>query len=407
MKIASHIIEETISKKLLELAKTVVIDGFRKGKAPIHIVAKRYHNYLCQDVLYQLMHQQFIAAMLKEKINVISTPNYTYSTYQKDKDLIYQVEFEISPQVELKGIDTITVEKPLVQIKETDIDAMLTQLIKQNGSWEKTNNAAKITDRVTIDLYGTIENKRLKGSQAKNLNFTIGINNKHIIPGLENGIIGHKAGDNFNINIYLPDEYFPLELRGKLAIFTVALKKVEQYRLPHLDESFIKLLGVVDGTVEGLRNKIRKDIEVLLKNAVRNYIKEQVINYLLSVNNIDVPDIMIEQEIQIIKQKNTKHIGRIRKSALEQSRELIEAQAKRRIQITLLLIEIIKQHDIKVNTARMRAIMEEMAYLSPQKQEIINSYNSQSSMRRQISNIVLEEQAIEALLMKANVIEKK
>ncbi|AIN47181.1 trigger factor [Candidatus Palibaumannia cicadellinicola] len=407
MTITCDKIEQSVHTKLVNIAQTVCIDGFRKGKAPMHIVTQRYLDCVRQDVLNNLMHHEFITAMLQQKINYIGTPNYLYDAYQAGKDFIYRVEFEVYPEVELKGLDNITVEKPLVEVKDTDVDIMLEKLMKQKASWEETSDAANIEDRVTIDFTGKIENKELEGGKAHDLILTIG--QEQIFPGLDQNIIGHKAGESFDINVNFPNNYHTKNLQNKSAIFSIVLKKVEQRSLPKLDETFIKCFSVADGTIAALRAKVRQDMERALKNAVHHYVKTQVFDCMLSANLIDVPTALLEEEIDLLKRQTAQRVSGNQTKGQEQElpRDLFETQAKRRVIIALLLSEVIKQKKLKADTTRVNALIEEIASAYDNPKVIINLYKKNKSLIRNIHNMALEEQAFEILLANAKVTEKE
>ncbi len=150
--VAADSIENAVKSELGNVAKKVRIDGFRKGKVPAKIVEQRYGASVRQDVLGDLMQRHFVDAIIKEKINPAGAPNYVPGEYQVGGDFTYSVEFEVYPEVELKGLDTIEVEKPLVDVSETDVDGMLDTLRKQQASWKETERAATAEDRATIDF---------------------------------------------------------------------------------------------------------------------------------------------------------------------------------------------------------------------------------------------------------------
>lgn len=154
MTIPADSIEGAVKKELVDIAKKARIDGFRKGKVPMTIIEKRYGASARQDVLGELMSRHFIDAIIKEKINPAGTPNYVPGEYKLGEDFTYSVEFEVYPEVELKGLENIEIEKPVVEVNDEDVDAMLDTLRKQQADWKETDKAATAEDRVTIDFSG-------------------------------------------------------------------------------------------------------------------------------------------------------------------------------------------------------------------------------------------------------------
>lgn len=397
-------IKQAVKKELINAAKSVRIDGFRKGKVPMNIVEQRYGASVRQDVLGEAMQRSFVDAIIKEKINPAGAPNYVPGEYKEGEDFTFAVEFEVYPEVELKGLENIEVEKPVVEVNDEDVDAMLDTLRKQQATWKETDRAAEAEDRVTVDFTGSIDGEEFEGGKASD--FVLAMGQDRMIPGFEEGLVGHKAGEEFSIDVNFPEDYHAENLKGKAAKFAIVLKKVEERELPELTEEFIKRFGVADGSVAGLRTEVRKNMERELKGAVRNRIKSQAIDGLVSANEIDVPAALIDGEIDVLRRQAAQRFGGNEKQALELPRELFEEQAKRRVVVGLLLGEVISTNDLKADEDRVKTLIEEMASAYEDPSEVIEFYSKNKELMNNMRNVALEEQAVEALLAKAKVTEK-
>ncbi|EKN3599053.1 trigger factor [Yersinia enterocolitica] len=402
--VAADSIEKAVKSELVKAAKNVRIDGFRKGHVPINIVEQRYGASVRQDVLGDLMQRNFVDAIIKEKINPAGAPNYVPGQYKEGEDFTYSVEFEVYPEVELKDLESIEVEKPVVEVNDADVDTMLETLRKQQATWKETDAAATAEDRATLDFTGSIDGEVFEGGKATD--FVLAMGQGRMIPGFEEGVIGHKAGEEFTIDVNFPEDYHAENLKGKSAKFDIVLKKVEVRELPELTEEFIKRFGVADGSVAGLRAEVRKNMERELKGAVRNRVKTQAIDGLVSANEIDVPAALVEGEIDVLRRQAAQRFGGNEKQAAELPRELFEEQAKRRVVVGLLLGEVISQHELKADEDRVKALIEEMASAYEDPQEVIEFYSKNKELMNNMRNVALEEQAVETLLSKAKVTEK-
>ncbi len=402
--IAADSIENAVKSELVNVAKKVRIDGFRKGKVPMTVVAQRYGASVRQDVLGELMSRNFIDAIIKEKINPAGAPNYVPGEYKLGEDFTYSVEFEVYPEVELQGLEAIEVEKPVVDVTDEDVDTMLDTLRKQQATWKDSDAAATAEDRVTIDFTGSVDGEVFEGGQASD--FVLAMGQGRMIPGFEDGVVGHKAGEEFTIEVTFPEDYHAENLKGKAAKFDIVLKKVEERELPEFTEEFIKRFGVEDGSVAGLRTEVRKNMDRELKGAVRNRIKSQAIDGLVNANNIDVPAALIDGEIDVLRRQAAQRFGGNEQQALELPRELFEEQAKRRVVVGLLLGEVIRTHELKADEARVNALIEEMASAYEDPKEVIEFYSKNKELMDNMRNVALEEQAVEAVLAKAKVSEK-
>ncbi|ATA19000.1 trigger factor [Gibbsiella quercinecans] len=402
--VPADVISQAVKKELNNAAKNVRIDGFRKGKVPMNIVERRYGASVRQDVLGDLMQRNFVDAIIKEKVNPAGAPNYQPGEYKEGEDFTFTVEFEVYPEVELKGLETIEVEKPVVDVNDADVDAMLETLRKQQASWKETDRAVAAEDRVTVDFTGAIDGEEFEGGKAAD--FVLAMGQGRMIPGFEEGLVGHKTGEEFTIDVSFPEDYHAENLKGKAAKFAIVLKKVEERELPELTEEFIKRFGVADGSLDGLRAEVRKNMERELKGAVRNRIKTQAIDGLIAANEIDVPAALVDGEIDVLRRQAAQRFGGNEQQALELPRELFEEQAKRRVVVGLLLSEVISSHELKADEDRVKVLIEEMASAYEDPSEVIEFYSKNKELMNNMRNVALEEQAVEALLAKAKVTEK-
>ena len=397
-------VKSAVREELKRVAKNARVDGFRKGKVPPHIIEQRFGASVRNDVLNDLLPRHFFDLMFQEKVNLAGRPTFAVDSYEEGKDLQFTATFEVYPEVKLQGLENIKVEKPTVEITEVDIDKMVDVLRKQQATWAETQDAAKAEDRVTLDFSGSIDGEEFEGGKASD--FVLLMGQGRMIPGFEDGIVGHKAGEQFDINVTFPAEYHSENLKGKAAKFAVTLKKVEVMVLPELTDEFVSKFGPNSKTVADLRVEIKKNMERELKNALVSRVKNQVIDGLIEQNPLDVPAAAIEQEIEVLRNQAAQRFGGNAQQAAQLPRELFEEQAKRRVQVGLLFSEVIASNELKADEARVKAMIEDIASAYEQPAEVIEYYNKNKELMNNIRNVVLEEQAVDAVLAKAQVTEK-
>ncbi|RKS84745.1 trigger factor [Orbus hercynius] len=402
--IPSEDIKKAFDKELFSTAKKVRIDGFRKGKVPLKVVEQRYGATILQDALSELMQRNFIEAIIQEKINPAGAPTYIPSEYKQGEDYPFTVEFEVYPQIEIKDLDKIEVEKPVADVNDEDIDVMIETLRKQQGVWKEVTKDAQDQMRVVLDFVGTVDGEEFEGGKATD--FALVLGQGRMIPGFETAILGHKAGDNFDIDVTFPEDYHAENLKGKAAKFVSTLKKVEELELPELTSDVIKRFGIADGTLDGLKAEVRKNMQRELKATVRNKTKAQIIDGLVKYNEIDVPSSLIEREIDVLRQQAMSRFGNNSKQPIELPKELFEEEAKRRVTIGLLFGEMIESNKLTADEARVKSLIDEIATAYEDPKEVIAYYSQDKKALDNLKSVALEDQIVDLLLEKAKVTDK-
>ncbi|MCX8583136.1 MULTISPECIES: trigger factor [unclassified Gilliamella] len=402
--IKSEDITKAVDKELINTAKKVRIDGFRKGKVPLKIVEQRYGASILQDALSDLMQRNFIDAIIQEKLNPAGAPTYIPTEYKNGEDYTFTVEFEVYPEIKIKDLDKIEVEKPVAEVVDADVETMIETLRKQQGTWKVVKKTAKEQNRVTLDFLGKVDGAEFEGGKADD--FALVLGQGRMIPGFEDAIIGHKAGDEFDINVTFPEDYHAENLKGKPAVFSASLKKVEELELPELTEEVVKRFGIADGTVESLRAEVRKNMQRELNATIRNKIKTQVIDGLVKNNDIEVPSALIDREIDVLRQQALTRFGGNVKQSMDLPKELFEAEAKRRVLVGLLFSEIIESNKLKADEAKVQSLIDEIATAYEDPKEVVDYYRKDKKAMDNIRSVALEDQVVDLLLASAKVTDK-
>lgn len=279
-------IEKLVKDSLQREAKRARIPGFRPGKVPVTVINKRYGAAIRQDITGEVMQRNFIEAIIAEKLNPAGAPTFVPGTTDGEK-FEFVATFEIYPEVELKGLDAIEVEQPKASVTDADVDSMIETLRKQHATFAAVEREAADGDKVKMNFVGSVDGVEFEGGKAEDFELQLGSN--RMIPGFEAGILGHKAGEEFVIDVTFPEEYHAENLKGKAAKFAITLTEVLAANLPEVNDEFAALFGISEGGLEALKAEIRKNMNRELEQALKANVKEQVIAGLLANNDIELP----------------------------------------------------------------------------------------------------------------------
>ena len=405
--VPAETVDVEVKNRLRHIAKTQRINGFRPGKVPPTVIQKRYGKSVRQEVAGEIMQRNFVDAIVAEKLNPAGRPNFVAKSNEDGKALEFEATFEIYPVVELKDLEKITIEQPDVDVTDKDLDEMFETLQNQHKTWKENKRKTKKGDKLTIDFTGRVDGEVFEGGKAEAFELELGAG--RMIPGFEKDIIGMKVGEEKTITVTFPEDYHAENLKGKEAEFDIVVNKTEGPVLPKIDEEFAKLFNIEEGGVEALRDEVRKNMTRELTQAVKTKVKEQVIEGLLSTNSVDLPSALVAQEVDVLRQQAMQRFaGQMDpKNMPELPADMFTEQAERRVKIGLLLGEVIKVNELKVNEDKVTDLIASAASAYEDPQEVIEYYNSNAEMKQQMQNVALEEQAVELLLEKAKVKSKK
>jgi len=400
-------VDVEVKNRLRQIAKTQRINGFRPGKVPPSVIQKRYGKAVRQEVAGDVMQRNFVDAIVAEKITPAGRPEFVAKSNEDGKDLEFEATFEVYPEVALAGLDKIKVERPVVEVTESDVDEMFVTLQNQHKTWKENKRKSKKGDKLTIDFVGRVDGEEFEGGKAEGFELELGAG--RMIPGFEKDIIGMKVGEEKTINVTFPEDYHAENLKGKDAEFDIKVLKTEGPVLPEVNDEFAELFGVKEGGVEALREEVSKNMARELNQAVKAKVKEQVIEGLLEANEVDVPKALVAQEIDVLRQQALQRFGGQMdpKNMPELPADMFEEQAKRRVKVGLLLGEVIKTNELKVDEAKVNELIESAASAYEDPSEVIEYYKSNKEMNQQMQNVALEEQAIDVLVEQAAVKDKK
>jgi trigger factor len=405
--VPADVIDKEVNKRLQEAAKTVRINGFRKGKVPFKVVRQKFGSGVRQEVLGDTINRSFQEAVRQKAVRPAGQPRIEPKQFAEGQDLEYVATFEVFPDIELNEIDGVSINRYTAEISEQDIDEMIETLRKSQSSWEQVSRPAQSGDKVNIDFVGTRDGEAFDGGSAAGYNLQLGSNS--MIPGFEDAIIGLSPGESKTVSLTFPENYQVESLKGATAEFKITLNTVSEQKLPEIDEAFFKGFGVTEGGLEKFRSEVKENMEREKERMIRHKIKAQVLDALLEANKIEIPQSLVQNEINALRQQAVQQYGQLSSKLDVRSLlpdELFRARAERRTALGLLVSEVVTRQNITVDKERVKALVQSIASTYEDPVGVFNYYYSNEELMAGARAAVLEDQVVDYLLSKAQVIDK-
>ncbi len=395
------------TQKLKSLAKNMKMDGFRKGKVPVKLIEARYGQQARSEAISDAIRDTLFQAIADEKLDPVGSPEIQETHFEDGKDLQYVAYFEIYPEIKLKPFDKIKIEKLVAEVTDGDLNKTLNAVRKQYSTWQQAERACKSGDQVDINFTGSVKGEEFPGGKAEN--FVLELGAGKMIPGFEDGIEGMKPGEEKTIKVTFPKEYGEESLAGKKAEFAIKVNSVSEPILPELDEAFAQSLGITEGGIEKLKEEVRKNMTRELSHTLKDKLKHQVMDALFEQNSVDIPNTMLDLEIEHLQKQAEQRFGKQAswEELKDKSRELFQKQAERRIALGLLVHEIIKEYQLKPEPSRVRTMIEGIAEAYEKPSDMVAMFYNDKDRLSNIQSLVLEESVVDKVLETANVREKK
>jgi trigger factor len=402
----ADVIQNEVAARLKRIARDVKMDGFRPGKVPMNVVAQRYGYSVHYEVMNDKVGEAFATAANEAQLRVAGQPRITEKEGAPEGQLAFDAVFEVYPEVKIGDLTGAKVEKLDASVDEAAIERTLDILRKQRRTFAQRaqDQAAQDGDRATIDFEGKIDGEPFEGGKAEGFQFIVG--DGQMLKEFEDAVRGMKTGESKTFPLAFPADYHGKDVAGKTADFLVTVKKLEAANLPAVDEALAKSLGIADGTVEGLRADIRKNLEREVKFRLQARNKAAVMDALVAVAELDLPKSVVQSELDRLvegaradlKQRGIKDAE---KAPIPD--ELFRPQAERRVRLGLVVAELVKANELHAKPEQIKAHIEELAASYEKPADVIRWYQSDNRRMAEVEAIVIENNVTEFVLSKAQV----
>ncbi|MDD2494786.1 MAG: trigger factor [Tissierellia bacterium] len=381
--------EKAVNEAYLKLKDKIAVQGFRKGKAPKHIIERKYGKGIFnEDALDIAVNEAYPIAVKENNLDVIDSPKLSIVKFEEGEDIVMSADVQVMPEVELGEYKGVEVERFEIKVTDDDVQKELERIQEQNARIiEVTDRPVQNGDTLTIDYAGFVGEEQFEGGTAENQALEIGSNS--FIPGFEEQLVGKNKDEEVEINVTFPEEYHAENLKGKEAIFKVKIHEIKAKELPEIDDEFAKDVSEFD-TLEELKADTRKSLEQKAIDSAKITNDNNIITKVVKNANVEIPEVLIDREIEYLARNYEqqfrnqgfagKEVEDLIKSFVEQYKQSAREQAEFNVKADLVLKAIIEKEKIE-------ATEEE---LNDEAEKLVASYNVEEDKKENFKKSILE-----------------
>jgi len=399
-------IANEVQNRLKSLSKTKKIHGFRPGKVPFKVIESRFGEQVRHEVVGELVQSSFYEAINQKSLKPAGQPVIDPLSSEQGKGLSYTANFEVMPDLKLAPVDKLVIKKPVCEIGDDDFNKMTDVLRKQQQTFKETDRASQSGDSLVIDFDGEISGEPFEGGSSKDFNLVLGAG--RFIEGFESGLIGKKVGEDVKLELKFPNDYANKDLAGKDVVFKVQIKQISEPVLPELNDKFFEAFGVKEGGIEAFKKEVMNNMNKEAENAIRTRVRDAVMDALYVANPNDLPSSLVHEEAHRLKHQFAEKLKSYGVKAgdsdqLTADESVFEEQAKKRVGLQLIIMEYIRQHELKANPAKVKRLVEKEAENYEDKAQVINWYYGDKQRLADVEGLALEDEVILSITEKCKV----
>jgi trigger factor len=394
-------LEDTVRNRVQEMGRTARLKGFRPGKVPTKVIEQRFGAQIRGEALSELIGSTFQEAVTTENLRPAVQPSISTTGRPENGELEYVATFEVMPEIGAVDVSSLEITKQVATVEEADIDQMIETLRLQRRVWNAVDRAAQTDDMVLFELSAQAGDFRYPETGADRVGTIIG--SGALFKDLEDGLVGHKTDDEFEADLNFPTDFRIEGLAGKSARASFKIVRVQEAKMPELDDAFIAAFGVTDGGVAKFREDVRSNLERELAAALNSRLKAATVEKLVDAHaDLEIPQGLIDNEARELARQaaggNPQAAG---------SHEPFLASARRRVAGGLLLAEIARQNSIRIDTGRVATTLQSIASTYEEPQQVVELYTRDPQLMNGLQSRVLEDQVIDWIAQHAKVSEQK
>ena len=379
-------LEDSIRTRIQEMGRNARLKGFRPGKVPAKVIEQRFGSQIRNEALSEMIGSSFQEAVSQEKLRPAMQPSIATTGRPENGEIEYTATFEVLPEIGKVDISDIEIVKPVAQVTDADIDQMVETLRVQRRSWIQVDREARDGDMVLFEYAAQGEGFRHPETGTDRVGAILG--SGAYSSDLEDKLVGHKPGDEFTARIDFPETMRTLALAGRSADVSLKVVRVQEAQLPEVNEAFAASFGIKEGGLGRFREDVRANLERELKGVLMGRLKSDALEKLVDAHpELELPQGMIEQEARTLA-----------KQAGAQGQDAFAGYlpvARRRVSAGLLIAEIARQNEIRLDPSRVSEALATIASTYEEPEKVVELYSRDPQLMSGLQNRVLEDQVVE------------
>lgn len=388
-----------LDARLDELKGTANIKGFRPGKVPTKVVEQRYGGQVRAEILDGLLRQGMDQAVRENDLRVAGAPQISMADEAGEGELKYVASIELVPDFGDLDMAKLQVVRHTSEVTDADIERMLANLQQQRASWSKVERAAKAGDLANLETSSMIDGARMPPEGVEKTSTVLG--SGAMYPEVEQAIVGMQPGEEKTVDVTLPADWHMPQFAGKTVTSTFRLVDVAEQVLPEVDAAFIRSFGIKSGDAEQFKAEIRSNLERELKGALMNRLRREVGEQLVvAYQDVELPPRVVENEARALLANATEQARR-QGQQVGADAEAFKDAARKRVLVALLVGEVARRNELRLEQARLNETMQLIASTYEQPQQVIDLYRNDPQLMQGLQNRVMEEQVIDWIAERA------
>ena len=401
--IAADELQSAADQILTEYGKNAKMPGFRAGHIPLSVLRQKYNANALQEAIDKLMNRDLNAYTADKKIRLAGAPKADLAKFEEGKDVEYSLEFDILPELPEFDLTKFNVTKPVATLDEKEVEVALNNIRRSRSTSEKQDEKYKAQDGDTavIDFKGFIGKEAFQGGEASKHHLVLGSGS--FIPGFEEQVVGHKAGDKFDVNVKFPADYHAKDLAGKDARFEIVLHEVRKNVLPELNDELAKSVGFE--TVDKLKQHIHDILNEQYTDAAQRAMRNELLDILADKVKMELPETLVEQELSMAKAEHDHHNAEHGHDH-KWDDKAEQREAERRVKLGLILAEWGNKNNVEVTRDDLQKAIWAEASRYPDPKQVFEFYNKNQNALAMLRGMLFERKALDEMLKSVKTKEK-